>query len=414
MSTPVMSPSKLVARTYWGSRQLSHRHPNPLRAFFTTPVVHDTESLDTTASSSTDLAGTKLIGSRRRRAAISEQGSLAFEELPYQCFQEARKVLRDDREEKLRLIAIERARIAKVQAKLAESSPNQRELRDRLVGMKRHLETLKVLADVNDPVVKKRFEDGLGDMNRPVYRYLADKKWRSYRRLVLLQRISQMAIVPDLLPHLDPVVDVKLAFRGRKVPPGDFVQSIVSEYPPTLQVQVFDKGERMFTIAVVDSDVPNVENDSFDSRCHFLASNVPLSPTSASVPLSRLSAHTQTILPWLPPYAQKGSPYHRLAIIVLRQPEGSPLDVAATRERVQRDGFKLRGFITKHYLRPVGAHLFRTQFDEGTPGVMDRAHVPGADVELRREKVEPLHPKPLPLKLKRNRLGLAGLPSKRT
>ena len=34
--------------------------------------------------------------------------------------------------------------------------------RTKLEGLKRHLEQLKVLADKNDPLVKKRFEDGMG------------------------------------------------------------------------------------------------------------------------------------------------------------------------------------------------------------------------------------------------------------
>lgn len=33
----------------------------------------------------------------------------------------------------------------------------------RLVGMQKFLEGLKILADVNDPVIKKRFEDGMGE-----------------------------------------------------------------------------------------------------------------------------------------------------------------------------------------------------------------------------------------------------------
>ena len=34
--------------------------------------------------------------------------------------------------------------------------------RGKLVRMQKHLEELKILADVNDPVIRKRFEDGFG------------------------------------------------------------------------------------------------------------------------------------------------------------------------------------------------------------------------------------------------------------
>lgn len=225
-------------------------------------------------------------------------------------------------------------------------------------------------------------------MNRPIYRYLADQEWREYRRRVLMQRITQMSVVPDVLPHVDPTAEVGLGFRRRKVHPGDFVDSRVSEVPPRLTVQVFDKGERLVSVVVVDSDVPNLETDGFGYRCHFFAANIPISPTSTSLPFSRLSPEAQIVLPWLPPYAQKGSPYHRYPVFVLQQPEGKSLDVAALRERVERDGFNLRGFNDRYAVKPIGVHLFRCIWDEGTAGVMRRAGVEGANIEFRRKKPE--------------------------
>ncbi|KAI9837260.1 MAG: hypothetical protein M1819_000334 [Sarea resinae] len=335
-------------------------------------------------------AGIMPIGSRRRRAALQDSANIPFEQLPYQCFQEARKILQADRQEKLEQIAVQRARIAKVQAQDAAVSGGEKEKQQRLKSMHKHLEELKILADINDPMIKKRFEDGQGDMNRPIYRYLADRQWRSYHRNLIVQRISQMNVVPDVLPHIDPTADVRLAFRRHNVQPGQFVDSRVSEVPVKLDVQVFDKGERLVSVAVVDSDVPNLATDGFDYRCHFLAANIPIAPTSTSLPLSRLSKDTQILLPWLPPFAQKGSPYHRLSVFVLQQRAGETVDVTTVREKLQRDGFNLRSFVDKHSMRPVGVNMFRSQWDEGTAGVMERAGVDGADVEFRRKRVEPL------------------------
>ncbi|KZF26655.1 putative mitochondrial large ribosomal subunit YmL35 [Xylona heveae TC161] len=332
-------------------------------------------------------AGILPVGSRRRRLALQTTANIPFEQLPYQCFQEARKVLQADREEKLKQIESERARIAKLQSQDPAVSGGEVEKARRLRSMQNYLEKLKILADINDPLIKKRFEDGQGDMNRPIYRYLADKKWREYQRPLIVQRITQMNVVPDILPHLDPVADVRLAFRRHNIQPGQFVDSRVSESPARLKVQVFDKGERFVTVAVVDPDVPNLEKDSFDYRCHFLAANIPISPTSTSIPLSRLSQDS-TILPWLPPFAQKGSPYHRLSVFVLEQPNGQKIETA--QKAVERDGFNLRSFADKNSLKPIGAHLFRTQWDEGTAAVMARAGLEGADIELRRKRVEPL------------------------
>ena len=226
-----------------------------------------------------------------------------------------------------------------------------------------------------------------------------------------MQRITQMNVVPDILPKVDPTADVRLAFGRRKVSPGDFVESRVSERPPHLRVQVFDKGERLVSVAVVDPDVPDVERDNFQYRCHFLACNIPLSPASTSVALAQLSDETQTLLPWLPPHAQKGTPYHRLSVFVLQQKPGAALDAPAVRAKAERDGFKLRSFVDKNGLVPIGTHLFRTRWDEGTEAVMKRAGIEGADVEFKRAAIEPLRKVQLPLKKKENR---PGLPSKRT
>ena len=126
-------------------------------------------------------------------------------------------------------------------------------------------------------------------MSRPIYRHLADKKWRARARLITEQRITQMSVIPDVLPSIDLTASVELSYHGTKlnssnriiprtarsgqrvaVQPGEYVASIVAEQPPKLDVQVFNKGERLVTIAIVDADVPNLEKDGFDYRCQFL------------------------------------------------------------------------------------------------------------------------------------------------
>lgn len=106
--------------------------------------------------------GQQPIGSRRRRAALQNSKNIPFEQLPYQCFQEARKLLLADREEKLKQIEEERRRIAKAQAIPATQYGGDYVKNGRIVRMQKYLEQLKILADINDPVIKKRFEDGEG------------------------------------------------------------------------------------------------------------------------------------------------------------------------------------------------------------------------------------------------------------
>ncbi|KAI9790718.1 MAG: hypothetical protein M1816_004859 [Peltula sp. TS41687] len=424
--------SQSLRQIYHSTRQHPKTHSHvPCRRISTIPALR-AEVLETTSpgpilesamistnpsqDQSEAAAQTKTpppIGSRRRRAALKSSANIPFEQLPYQCFQEARKILQADREEKLKQMEMQRGRIAKLQLQKTKSRAEELQKLNRLTSMEKRLRETKILADINDPMIKKRFEDGLGDMNRPIYRHLADKRWRSYQRSIMMQRLTTMAVVPDVLSHLDITAEVRLAFRDRKVHPGAMVDSRVSEVPPRLRVQVFDKGARMVSVMVMDPDVPDLERDSFRQRCHYLAANIPISPTETSVPLSRLHKDSQVLLPWLPPHSQKGSPYHRLVVLVMQQLEGKLLDVASLKETVRREDFNHRSYQQRNTLKPIGAFLFRTVWDEGTAAVMARAGLPGADVEFKRKRVEPLVKPQLPLRKFKNRLGLAGLPSKR-
>jgi large subunit ribosomal protein L35 len=110
-------------------------------------------------------AGTPPIGSRRRRAAVRTSGDVPFEQLPYQCFQEARKLLNADREKKLAQILATTNKIAEVEALDSSKIKGGEAIKQlRLKGLRKHLNELKILADINDPLVKRRFEDGIGEL----------------------------------------------------------------------------------------------------------------------------------------------------------------------------------------------------------------------------------------------------------
>ncbi|OGE53304.1 hypothetical protein PENARI_c008G09821 [Penicillium arizonense] len=334
--------------------------------------------------------GTAPIGSRRRRAALQDSANIPFEQLPYQCFQEARKVLLADREEKLKEIETMRQRLARQESLSVEEAGGEKAKKSRVTAMQLHLERLKILADINDPLVKRNFEDGEGDMSKPIYRFLADRKWREYRRKILVQRITQMKVIPDVLPHCDPVVDTRMYFGKRQVQAGEFVEARASTSAPKLDIQIFEGGEKLVTIAIVDPDIPNVEANSFDYKTHFLAVNVPISATSTKVDLSKLLEDSQVVLPWLPPVAQKGSPYHRLSVFIMEQKNSRPLNFEAIKAKETSRDVTLRTLQASYHLKAIGAHLFRTQWDDTTLEVMKEIGFNGANVELRRARVEPL------------------------
>ncbi|KAL2197538.1 phosphatidylethanolamine-binding protein [Corynascus similis CBS 632.67] len=436
MSRPqqVVRPIVRSLRQAAGSPTACSSRPIALRQFSSTPSRRDETTTTTTTSpdaqklaadavlldskktvraSSTIKQGTEedlaqlmspQLGSRRRRAALATTGNVPFEQLPYQCFQEARKILAQDREEKVAKIVAETAKIKRLEATDASVYRGGEAYKQRrLESLRKYVEELKILADINDPMVKRRFEDGQGDMNKPVYRYLAHRKWCSMARKIIMQRIEQFHIVPDLLPKFEPVMDVKMTFRGYKAPPGAIMDSRITETAPTLQMQVFDKGERLFSIVVLDADVPDPENDSFKKRLHYMATNITWSPTKDTLPLGQIGSDAASAspdsgalaVPWLPPTAQKGSPYHRLAVFILQHTNNTPLDTAKLQELYNgqgRDGFSLKSFRDKFDLNPVGFTMFRTVWDDNMADVMARHGIPGADVEFRHKRVKSLKP----------------------
>ena len=224
------------------------------------------------------------------------------------------------------------------------------------------------------------------------------------KRPILMQRITQMHVLPDVLPALDPILSTTLLFHGtkQKFTHGALVSSLRSERPPRLTIQPYDKGTRLLTLAVVNADVPDVATDGFGYRCHFLASNIEVSPVDTRVDLGKLSEDTQVLQRWLPAYAQKGAPYQRMCLFVFEQPRGAEggvdsatqtlptEDIRKLAKYMDREGFNMRSFADRFGLKAVGVDLFRTVWDEGTAGVMQRAGVEGADVEFKRKRVEPL------------------------
>jgi len=231
--------------------------------------------------------------------------------------------------------------------------------------------------------------DNSGDMNKTIYRHLADQKWRSYKRKIVMQRLEQMSVTPDVLPPIDPTASVDLAFGRRNVQPGGFVESTISQFAPNLSVQLFHPGQKLVTIVVVDSDVPNVAEDSFDTRAHGIWVNVPIEPNSPQVFLAQVDRDQHQVLSWLPPFAQKGSPYHRLSVWVLDQ-GGRRVDAQHLRSQVERDFFSMRHFVAQGQHQVLGATMFRTKWDDGMRKLMKDYDLPGRDEMLQRKPAEKL------------------------
>lgn len=103
------------------------------------------------------------------------------------------------------------------------------------------------------------------------------------------------------------------------------------------------------------------------------SSNVPISPTETQA-IGTGSKPSDTIVPWLPPHACKGEPYHRLSMFILKQSD--KIDPAALKN-ITREGFNTRSFIDKNKVETIGAFMWRAQWDESTKAIMQKHNLPG-------------------------------------
>lgn len=243
--------------------------------------------------------------------------------------------------------------------------------------IKKEINKHLVRAELHNPEVLYNHTIQKNDFNIPIFRYLAEREWKSYDMLLLMQRLESLHVIPDTMPTLDPRAAVSLQFPGvinKWVEPGKIVRNEVCAKRPILKIQEFEPiaPESLYTVLVVDPDTPDYENDSFKTTLHWAVSNVPLSNVDHVVDVSR----SDELVGYLPPHPEKNSPTHRYCVWVFRQ-ETANADTNVRRikvdnEDVERDYFDIRYFAEKYGLDPVGAHVWRCTFDRSTLDVRSK------------------------------------------
>ncbi|KAF9261856.1 PEBP-like protein [Marasmius fiardii PR-910] len=229
------------------------------------------------------------------------------------------------------------------------------------------------------------------------HRYLVEQRWREDGKLdLLMERIHQMNVIPDVLPVMHPSVDLDVTVKpplnrafisSRRVflvEPGRFLTPQQTIKPPTLFPHVYHPDTRLYTMLMVDPDVPDEDNRTFTTYLHWLKPNIPLSATRRG-PIPDLNTHTT----YIPPHPQRGTPYHRYTILLLPNPPKSSysLNVQARAERgvptseyldipivpdSERLGFNVREFAKKWGLNAAlggGYHMFRQVWDDTVTGI---------------------------------------------
>ncbi|KIP02565.1 hypothetical protein PHLGIDRAFT_111938 [Phlebiopsis gigantea 11061_1 CR5-6] len=245
--------------------------------------------------------------------------------------------------------------------------------------LKKRAQILEVQSEINLPSVRWKARNGLADLSQPVYRHLVEQKWREDGALdLVMERVHQMNVVPDLLGELHPSFDLRVNFPERlsdeirmrnrtkakveKMEPGVFLLPEQTRKPPALYTTVFHEEPRLYTMLMVDLDVPNPEHQGFQSYLHWMHPNITLHAFSQN-PVPLTGTHT----PYVPPHPQRGTPYHRYVLLLV--PQASPTErikiPAISME--QRLGFDYRAFAANHGLdasKGGGVFMWREVWDE--------------------------------------------------
>ncbi|KAH9836712.1 PEBP-like protein [Rhodofomes roseus] len=238
---------------------------------------------------------------------------------------------------------------------------------------------LEIQSEINLPDVRWNAMNGMADMNQLIYRHLTEKRWREEGGLdLLMERIHQMHVVPDLLPDLRPTIDLRLNFpepppkdiyrrarvkrRYQKMEPGMYLLPEQTWRPPMLYTSVWHTDTRLYTLFMIDLDVPDEANETFQAYLHWMHPNIPLSAFSPS-PISIPHPHTH----YIPPHPQRGTPYHRYVILLLPQSSHTEPIKLPKLSDAARLGFNLRAFTEEHGFdgsKGGGAHMWREVWDE--------------------------------------------------
>ncbi|GAA6020577.1 hypothetical protein JCM11491_000802 [Sporobolomyces phaffii] len=229
------------------------------------------------------------------------------------------------------------------------------------------VEKLEVEAWSNDPETRWNAKNGNADMSKPVYRFLAERKWRKEGDLaILMQRVTQMSVTPDLLPEITPEADLRIRVGHEQIVPGVFTNPAETREGIEVSTQVYHADERLYTLLLVDPDVPDEINQSFTTFAHWIVPNISLSATSSPIlPLSSLP----NTLPYVPPHPQNGTPYHRYTVLLFAQADNATLEL--NEHEIERLDFDVRDFAAQHKLEAKGVSFFRQKWDKSVSKIYE-------------------------------------------
>lgn len=265
--------------------------------------------------------------------------------------------------------------------KIYDNLENEQNLRKR--------NRLLVEAEINNPEVQYNFQynDKLEnnvakiDYNQPVYRHLGKKHWESYKQMLLMQRLETLCVIPDTLPTLNPKANVEICFpfsTGCKkwIQPGEVLSSGVTSMLPAIKIQEFDHlidfEKQFYSILIVNPDEPDLLTNSYKTVLNYGLINLKIDYNDNLVDPRKFNELENLIADYLPPVPEKNTGKQRFAVWVFRQTESIDKDTL----KFDRNNFDIRDFVSNQKLTPIGAHIWRSEWDSNVQNVRRKYSLP--------------------------------------
>ncbi|KAF9205772.1 hypothetical protein BGZ49_003529 [Haplosporangium sp. Z 27] len=283
-------------------------------------------------------------------------------------YDEALKIIAEDKIKRLNEVK----NLKESLAQLMKDTPST--TRDsEIEKLKENIFKQEAYAEINDPEIQWRFKNGHIDMSKSVFRYMTSKKFQRETLPIIQQRITQMFVTPDLLPPFTPSLNVQLDFNSGSTSKEASGERTSSNYfetgsyllprntikEPKVNITSFHPEEKYYTVALIDPDMPDVENETFKQQLHWLISNVSLSATQTDV----IKENADVVLPYLPPHPPMGTKYHRYTLLVAEQPNGGQDKIQIEKDQISRET-TLQELCSKYNLGVKGLTFFRQVWDK--------------------------------------------------
>ncbi|KAI9295175.1 PEBP-like protein [Neoconidiobolus thromboides FSU 785] len=247
--------------------------------------------------------------------------------------------------------------------KLAEEYKSQLNANKGSKELEDKIKACTVEAYLHLPETEKKFQTGEYDIKEVVYQHMLEKQWKNEQSKVVLQRLTQMYVIPDVLkPDVSLNFDLSLSFKD-KAQCGQILDCETVMKEPEVKATLLHEDTRLYTLVLTDPDSPNEANKTYRECIHWMVSNIPLNSNSKKIDLSQGTV----VADYLPPHPQFNTNYHRYTAVLLEQKNPIEIEKVPSHEfgkEVNEKRFlSVRDLIEKNQLQVCAASFFRCKHD---------------------------------------------------